>query len=77
MNDKEEAAKKFITDEFPETVIDHFESINSKAPTLLSIRTLSKERKSKDPYRKLDLPVIKLILKDNGIDIEKIVNEYE
>lgn len=77
LNDKEEAAKKFITGEFPQTTLDHFESINSKAPTLLSIRTLSKERKSKDPYRKLDLPVIKLILKDNGIDIEKIVNEYE
>ena len=73
----EEIAQKVLVELLPQNVIDHFESINSKAPNLLSIRTMSKERKSKDPYRKLDLPVIKLILKDNGIDIDEIVNDYE
>ena len=36
-----------------------------------------KERKSNDPYRKFDLPVIDLILKDNGIDVDKLVEKYE
>ena len=73
----EDAAQKVLVELLPQNVIDHFESINSKVPTLLSIRTMAKERKFKDPYRKLDLPIIKLILKDNGIDIDKIVNDYE
>ena len=73
----EENAKNILIDILPQNVIDHFESINSKAPNLLSLRTMSKERKSKDPYRKLDLPIIKLILKDNGIDIDQITYDYE
>ena len=73
----ENFAKNYLIDILPQNVIEHFESINTKSPNLLSIRTMAKERKSKDPYRKLDLPVVKLILKDNGIDVDKITNNYE
>lgn len=77
LSESEEKAKLFFEDILPQTTMEHFESINSKAPNLLSTKTMFKERKTKDPFHKLDLPVIKLILKDNGIDIDKIVDNYE
>ena len=70
-------SKQYLLDVLSPNVIDHFDSIISKSPNLLSIKTMFKERKSKDPFRKFDLPVIELILKDNGIDIDNIVNSYE
>lgn len=70
-------SKQKLLDLISQNAIEHFDSINEKSKNLLSIKTLFKERKSKDPYRKFDLPVIELILKDNGIDIDKIVNNYE
>lgn len=73
----EEKCKEKIQNMFSKDVIEHFESINQKAPKLLSTRTMFKERKSNDPYRKFDLPVIDLILKDNGIDVDKLVEKYE
>lgn len=75
--DIENKCKEKIQNMFSKDVIEHFESINQKAPKLLSTRTMFKERKSNDPYRKFDLPVIDLILKDNGIDVDKLVEKYE
>ena len=76
-NEIENKYKEKIQNMFSKDVIEHFESINQKAPKLLSTRTMFKERKSNDPYRKFDLPVIDLILKDNGIDVDKLVEKYE
>ena len=73
----EEKCKEKIQNMFSKDVIEHFESINQKAPNLLSTKTMFKERKSNDPYRKFDLPIIDLILKDNGIDVDKLVEKYE
>ena len=73
----EEKCKAKIQSIFPAKLIDHFESINEKSPRLLSTKIMFKERKSTDPYRKFDLPVINLILKDNGIDIDKLIEESE
>lgn len=73
----ENKCKEKIQNMFSKDVVEHFESINQKAPKLLSTRIMFKERKSKDPYRKFDLPVIDLILKDNGIDVDKLVEKYE
>lgn len=75
--DIENKCKEKIQNMFSKDIIEHFESINQKAPKLLSTRTMFKERKSNDPYRKFDLPVIDLILKDNGIDVDKLVEKYE
>ena len=75
--DIENKCKEKIQNMFSKDIIEHFESINQKAPNLLSTRTMFKERKSNDPYRKFDLPVIDLILKDNGIDVDKLVEKYE
>ena len=75
--DIENKCKEKIQNMFSKDVIEHFESINQKAPKLLSTRTMFKERKSNDPYRKFDLPAIDLILKDNGIDVDKLVENYE
>lgn len=76
-NEIENKCKEKIQNMFSKDVIEHFESINQKAPKLLSTRTMFKERKSNDLYRKFDLPVIDLILKDNGIDVDKLVEKYE
>ena len=73
----ETKSKQYLSDILSQNAIDHFDSIINKSANLLSVKTLFKERKSKDPYRKFDLPVIELILKDNGIDIDNIVNSYE
>lgn len=73
----ENKCKEKIQNMFSKDVIEHFESINQKAPKLLSTRTMFKERKSNDVYRKFDLPIIDLILKDNGIDVDKLVEKYE
>lgn len=73
----EEKNKLKIQNLLPEKILEHFDSINKKAPNTLSTRLLYKERKSNDPYRKFDLPVIELILKDNGIDVDQIVEKSE
>lgn len=75
--DIENKCKAKIQNMFSKDVIEHFESIIEKAPRLLSTKIMFKERKSKDPYRKFDLPIVELILKDNGIDIDKLVEKYE
>lgn len=75
--DKNEKAKIKLQNILPEKALQHFNSIIEKQPNSLSVYRLFKERASKDPYRKFDLPVIELILKDNGIDIEKITLDME
>jgi len=75
--EKENKAKMALKEMLDEKIFEHFDSINEKAPNLLTVKTLFKERKTNNPYRKFDLPVIKLILKDNGIDVDKIVEKYE
>lgn len=77
INEQEAKAKNKLIDILSENVLSHFESINSKSVNILSIKNMFKQRKSKDVYRKFDLPVIELILKDNGINIEKLVEKYE
>jgi len=72
---------------FSESVITNYDEINRKLPNYvltnkkltnyLTTRILNKERTSNDPYRKFDLPIVDLILKDNGIDVDKLVEEYE
>lgn len=83
----EEKCKQKIQEMFSETVITNYDEINRKLPNYvlankklsnyLTTRILNKERTSTDPYRKFDLPVIDLILKDNGINVDKLVEEYE
>lgn len=83
----EEKCKQKIQEMFSESVITNYDEINRKLPNYvlankklsnyLTTRILNKERTSNDPYRKFDLPVVDLILKDNGIDVDKLVENYE
>ena len=83
----EEKCKQKIQEMFSETAITNYDEINRKLPNYvltnkklsnyLTTRILNKERTSNDPYRKFDLPAVDLILKDNGIDIDKLVEQYE
>lgn len=83
----EEKCKQKIQEMFSETVITNYDEINRKLPNYvltnknlsnyLTTRILNKERTSNDPYRKFDLPIVDLILKDNGIDVDKLVENYE
>lgn len=77
ISEEEAIAKEKVKDLLPEDVCELFESINSKQPNFLSVKALFKERRSSDIYRKFDLPVIEAILKDNGIDIDKIIKQQE
>ena len=83
----EEKCKQKIQEMFSESVITNYDEINKKLlnyvftnknlSNYLTTRILNKERASNDPYRKFDLPIVDLILKDNGIDIDKLVEKYE